>query len=156
MIGTDVFMNKTFILLAKNLVITHEREVHPDTVGNEFVLPRETVFPKIHERLDSTTVRLMLRYGPAYVLYMFGQTALTMQDSIIDFFSRTLYYFKHVVHTRLHHREKLKIHRKMHIIAVSIGMLQKKNMITMSIHLILILEMISLKNIWTKMSKFQI
>lgn len=30
-----------------------------------------------------------------------------------------------MVHTRLHHRDKLKIHRKMHLVCVSISMLQK-------------------------------
>jgi len=132
MIGTDVYMNKCYLFMGDRLVITHEREIHPDVsssgeLGGSVLAGRELIFPRIVDKVEreKSIMERLQRHGQVYLLYLYTQQVLNMQDSIIDFFSRTLYYFKQVVHTRLHHREKLKIHRKMHIVAVSIGMLQK-------------------------------
>lgn len=127
MIGTDVSMNKVFVYLAPGLVITHEREVHPDRSVQGSAVPcgaREVVVSKARAA-GSAAIVGMATHGAVFLLYSLACHALVLQDSIVDFFSRSLGYFKQMVHTRLHHRDKLHIHRKMHIVSVSIGMLQK-------------------------------
>lgn len=113
MIGTDISMTKVFAYLSKGLCITYEKGIHP--VASCSVKQQSIIVARVVEKYNSLLLKL-LKHGPVYLLYSLAHHALILQDSIIDFFSRTLYYFKQMVHTRLHHRDKLKIHRKMHII----------------------------------------
>lgn len=128
--GTDVDMYKLYIYASKGLVITYEREIMPDL---------EKRASHLHSAMapmpDNVCSALFAKYekiyaqacamGPMYILYNLGIQALAMQNSILEYFSRALFYFKQTVHTRLHHREKLRITRKMHIVSMSVLLLQK-------------------------------
>ena len=70
----------------------------------------------VMERCPIIDVEHLLSLGTIYLIYEIAIEALHAQDDIIEFFSRTLFYFKDKVHVRLQHEEQLIINRKMHII----------------------------------------
>ena len=67
-------------------------------------------------RVQSMNPKRVLTVGPMYLIYEIAIEALMAEDSLVEFFSRTLCYFKTKVHNNLQHEEKLIINRKMHII----------------------------------------
>jgi hypothetical protein len=73
-----------------------------------------------YEKINRNCCKL----GGIYLMYSLALQSLSMQDSIIDFFSRALYYFKQKVSTRQYHKEKLKIARQMHAVSVSVTMIK--------------------------------
>lgn len=87
MVGTDVTMVKLFVYFCHGLVITHEREVHPDLSSPQ--PGPDVVVPRLMERA-AALVGNMARHGPVYLLYSLAYEALQLQDTIIDFFARSL------------------------------------------------------------------
>jgi hypothetical protein len=63
-----------------------------------------------------------------YLMYSLALQSLSLQDPIIDFFSRTLYYFKQKVTTRQFHKDKLMIARQMHAVAMAVTMVKNSIM----------------------------
>jgi Mg2+ and Co2+ transporter CorA len=115
-------MFKVFIYVTKNVVITFEREVMPDLLEVDGPVQDNvcsTVMSSF-EKIQKNCCNL----GGIYLMYSLALQSLSMQDSIIDFFSRALYYFKQKVSTRQYHKEKLKIARQMHCVSVSVTMIK--------------------------------
>lgn len=74
------------------------------------------VLSTILGRVQSMNPERVNTVGPMYLIYEIAMEALIAEDTLVEFFSRTLCYFKTKVHNNLQHEEKLVINRKMHII----------------------------------------
>ena len=115
-------MYKVFVYVTKGVVVTFEREVMPDLLEVDAPV-QDNVCSSImagYEKINRNCCKL----GGLYLMYSLALQSLSMQDSIIDFFSRALYYFKQKVSTRQYHKEKLKIARQMHAVSVSVTMIK--------------------------------
>jgi Mg2+ and Co2+ transporter CorA len=115
-------MFKVFIYVTKNVVVTFEREIMPDLLEIDGPIQDNvcTTVMSQHHKLHKNCCNL----GGVYLMYCLALQSLSMQDTVIDFFSRALYYFKQKVSTRQYHKEKLKVARQMHCVSVSVTMIK--------------------------------
>ncbi len=123
---TKANMFKVFIYVTKEVVVTFEREIMPDML-EEHGPVQDQVCSSImarHEKIHRGCCNL----GGIYLMYRLSLQSLAVQDSIIDFFSRTLYFFKQNVSTRQYHKDKLKIARQMHAVSVAVTMVKNSIM----------------------------
>lgn len=92
--------------------------------GKPFNFTRETdgndILFNVQQRLPSMSTPHLMGLGTMLLVYEIAMEALHVQDDIVEFFSRTLFYFKQKVHIHLKHAEKLIIHRKMHIVIAAL------------------------------------
>ena len=120
--GTNVNMFKVFCYVSKNLVITFEREIMPDLLAVDGPMQDNvcaSVMAKYH-RIRKNCAQL----GGVHLMYILALEGLALHDSIVDFFSRTLYYFKQKVTTRQYHKQKLRIAKQMHMVSVAVVMIK--------------------------------
>eukprot|EP01034_Spumella_vulgaris_P024737 gene24737-31114_t len=61
--------------------------------------------------------------GPLCLFYEIATEAMNQQDSLIEFFSRTLFFFKKKTNLSLSHRKKVAFMRKMHIVISGIQLI---------------------------------
>lgn len=91
---------------------------------DKFNFTRETdgtdIIFNVQGKLPEMPASHLLGLGTMLLVYELAMEALHVQDDIVEFFSRTLFYFKQKVHIHLKHDEKLIIHRKMHIIIAAL------------------------------------
>ena len=123
---TKANMFKVFIYVTKDVVVTFEREIMPDMLEDN-----GPVQDQVCSSLMMNTDKIhkgCCRLGGVYLLYQLSLQSLSVQDSIIDFFSRTLYFFKQNVSTRQYHKDKLKIARQMHAVSVAVTMVKNSIM----------------------------
>jgi len=123
---TKANMFKVFTYVSGNIVITFEREIMPDLLDADGPV-QDNVCTELmarHEQLEKNCRKL----GGVYLMYSLALQSLSLQDPIIDFFSRTLYYFKQKVTTRQFHKDKLMIARQMHAVAMAVTMVKNSIM----------------------------
>ena len=123
---TKANMFKVFMYVSQNVVITFEREIMPDLLDADGPV-QDGVCTEVMCRHDKL-VKNIRKLGGVYLMYTLALQALSTQDAIIDFFSKTLYYFKQKVTTRQFHKEKLKIARQMHAVSMSVTMVKNSIM----------------------------
>ena len=123
---TKANMFKVFTYVSGNVVITFEREIMPDLLDADGPV-QDNVCAELmarHEQLGKNCRKL----GGVYLMYSLALQSLSLQDPIIDFFSRTLHYFKQKVTTRQFHKDKLMIARQMHAVAMAVTMVKNSIM----------------------------
>ena len=122
--GTKINMYKIFVYVSKHVCVTYEREIMPNLlIGFDESQP-ECTSPQIMRRYHSIG-RQCAKMGGIYLISALALQSLASQDTLIDFFSRNLFYFRQKVSTRQYHKEKLIIARQMHIIGVAVIMIKK-------------------------------
>lgn len=122
--GVEVHMYKLFIYISKNVVITFEREIMQDLLVDHNPYGMEICTPIIMNRYKKIH-KMCAKIGGVYLLSCLALQSLALQDTLIDYFSRTLFYFKQKVTTRQYHREKLIVAREMHTVGVAVIMIKK-------------------------------
>lgn len=122
--GVEVHMYKLFIYISKNLVITFEREIMQNLLEDHNPYGMEICSPIIMNRYKKIH-KMCAKIGGVYLLSCLALQSLALQDTLIDYFSRTLFYFKQKVTTRQYHREKLIVAREMHTVGVAVIMIKK-------------------------------
>lgn len=122
--GVEVHMYKLFIYISKNVVITFEREIMQNLLADHNPYGLEICSPIIMNRYKKIH-KMCAKIGGVYLLSCLALQSLALQDTLIDYFSRTLFYFKQKVTTRQYHREKLIVAREMHTVGVAVIMIKK-------------------------------
>jgi hypothetical protein len=122
--GTEVHMYKLFVYISKNVVLTFEREIMQNLLVEYNPYGMETCSPIIMNRYKKIH-KMCAKIGGVYLLSCLALQSLALQDTLIDYFSRTLFHFKQKVTTRQYHRDKLIVAREMHTVGVAVIMIKK-------------------------------
>ena len=121
--GTKVNMYKVFVYVSEHVAVTFEREIMPDLLDIKKDTPECTV-PQILRRYKNIG-RNCAQMGGIYLISALALQSLASQDTLIDFFSRNMFFFRQKVRTRQYHKEKIKVSRHMHTIGVAVIMIKK-------------------------------
>ena len=123
--GHKINMYKLFVYVGKNVVVTYEREIMPDLLDSlDKKMQTECTTPMVMKRYNRIG-KHCAQMGGIYLITCLALQSLASQDTLIDFFSRNLFFFRQKVTTRQYHKEKLIIARQMHTVGVAVIMIKK-------------------------------
>jgi hypothetical protein len=118
-------MFKIFVYISPCVVITYTAELMPE---NEDYVENSATESSVCNSLLSkweTFSNRCYELGAFYIFYRLAAECLTFQDPILEFFSRTLFYFKGQLKLSLSHQEKVAFMKKMHITMSGIHLLDR-------------------------------
>ncbi len=129
----NVQMFKLYCYVSNGLIVTFIAELMPETEAAHMsghdgeTDDSDDLATNICSAVLDRWTKIIKRcseLGPLYLFYELATEALNQQDSLIEFFSRTLFYFKKKTNLSLSHRNKVAFMRKMHIVISAIQLIQ--------------------------------
>ena len=120
---------KLYCYMAKGVTITFIAELMPDTevAAGEGEEDDDTNTNCVCSIVMDKWMSIMKRcceMGPMYICYEIASEAIRQQDTLVEFFSRTLFFFKKKTSLSLSHRKKVAFMRKMHIVISAIQLVE--------------------------------
>lgn len=135
----QVHLFKLYFYLSKGLVLTYVVELMPELQGRAVVgshhassinsssippqlledhfSPIDAVCNAVFDRWERSVSRIeQYDLGPLFVFCELAQEAITAQDSLMEFLSRTLFFFKYKTSFRLTYRRKTQFMRRSHVV----------------------------------------
>lgn len=121
-ISSTATMIKQFIYMTNNIVLTYETEVMGNIENPVDVGFSMTACNAVLNKWE--TIRsLVISLGPMQLLYELIMESINMQGTVIEFISRSLFYFKTNIDAKLRYPEKLEFLKKIHTIDSVLNML---------------------------------
>jgi hypothetical protein len=99
------------------------QELMAQQEGSEASVPIDAVFNAVVDRWE-TLVDRANELGPVYVFYELAAEALSAQDTLMEFLSRSIFHFKRKTTFRLPYRKKLQLVKRLHIVNTAISMVE--------------------------------
>lgn len=122
-----VQMFKIYCYMNKGVLITYIAELMPDDFekyDDESDVNDTTVCSTVMSKWPKLS-NDVVKYGPFFLFYKLAEHCLLSQDPIMEFFSRTLFFFKSQIKVRLSHHEKINFMKKMHIVMSGVHLLDR-------------------------------
>lgn len=143
----QVHLFKLYFYLSKGLVLTYVVELMPELQGRAVVgshhvsssngsssppqlledhfSPIDVVCNAVFDRWERSVSRIeKYDLGPLFVFCELAQEAITAHDSLMEFLSRTLFFFKYKTSFRLTYRRKTQFMRRSHVVQQALTTLE--------------------------------
>lgn len=125
--GDKVFtsMLKSYVYISGNIIITFETELMCSLDDHRYLDGHHVSYAtSIVMQRWAKMVTKACEIGPLYIFYELSTEMLYMQDPLLEFLSRSSFYFKKNMHLNMTHRQKVRFMKKIHTIDSSIQMIQ--------------------------------
>eukprot|EP01038_Epipyxis_sp_PR26KG_P012554 gene12554-16836_t len=127
----DPQLFKLYCYIANGVIITYIAELMPETdpemikitATDEQSFANQKVCLSVLEKWENLYLPCA-EIGPVYILYELCIETISCQDPLLEFFSRSLFYFKKKTTLVLKHRQRVEFMQKMHIVKSVLNLLK--------------------------------
>jgi hypothetical protein len=138
----SVGMYKLYVYVTHGFILSFVAELMPDTdagrlaagakerdalvvkdlmLQGDVPVPIDCVFNNVVDRWDSLVARVA-EQGPMFVFYQLAAETLSVQDTLLEFLSRSIFHFKKKTSFRMSYRQKRQLVKRLHIVNTAVTM----------------------------------